>query len=166
MGHFHTWYWSVWPRDYAEVTQSSLHVGYDLPIGTHFFHTETSFIHPTVLTFRGHFSETTTLILVFNYMFAVASSSTMPHISFHPKNEFEDAFNHIYDFLGISMSFSSIFQMETNTISIHAPSMTSIDHSCPRWGQAPVMDPSVDDDKNQMPEGVQALVQRSERLQL
>ena len=99
-------------------------------------------------------------IPVFGYTFSVGSSSVMPHISFQLNNEFEDDFAHIYDFLGILIDFSPVFQIDANTIPINVPSTTSIDRYCPNCYQTIMVDPSVDDEENPMLEGVQALSQR------
>ena len=72
----------------TKITQTSSLSEYDPPIGTYFPHTETLFTPLTVSAFRGHFSETPTLIPVFDYMSTTAPSSTMPDTLFHRQNEF------------------------------------------------------------------------------
>ena len=69
-------------------------------------------------------------------------------------------------FLGTSAGFSPVLHMDNNSVSISAPFQMSIYGSCPRCGQTPMFDPSVDDDDDQTPEQVHALPRRSERLQL
>ena len=54
------------------------------------------------------------------------------------------------------MDFSPVFEMDADSIPIHAPSTTSTDRSCSRYGQTPIVDSSVDDEEDQMREGVHA----------
>ena len=150
----------------TEFTQISSHVGYDPPIGTHFPHTATFFPPPTLLTFGCHFNITLTSISVFGYTVAATLSSATPYTSFHPINEFEDDLTYIFNFLGTLMDFSPAFQMDADSALVYALSTMSIDRFCLRCSQTPVVDPSVDDEEGQMPEGVQTPPRRSERLHL
>lgn len=64
------------------------------------------------------------------------------------------------------MGFSPVFQMKIDRVPVHVPFLTFKDRCCLRYSQTPMVNPSIEDEEDQMLEGVHALSWRSERLQL
>ena len=145
-----------------DIMQISSLSGYDPPIGTHFSHNEAFFTPLTVPTFGGHFSDTPTPIPVFGCTSAAALSSTMIDTTMCPEIQFQDNFDQMHHFIGFSAGFSPALHMDDDSVPISAPFEAPIHGSCPRCGQTPVFDLSIDDDDDQMPEQVRALPRRSE----
>ena len=116
--------------------------------------------------FGSHFSDTPSFIPVFGYTFAAAPSSTMLDTTMCPEIKFQDNLDQLYHFLEISAGFSPVLHLDDDSVPISAPFEAPIHGSCPRCGQTPVFDPSVDDDDDQIPEQVYAPPWRCERLQL
>ena len=83
-----------------------------------------------------------------------------------PEIKFQDNLDQMYHFLEISAGFSPVLHMDDDSVPISALFQALIYGSCPRCGQTPVFDPSVDDDDDQTLEQVHASLRRSERLQL
>ena len=114
--------------------------------------------------FGGHFSNTPTPIPVFGYTSAAASSSTMIDTTMCLEIQFQDNLDQMHHFVGISAGFSPALHKDDDSVPISASFRAPIHGSCPRCGQTPVFDPSVDDDDDPTPEQVHALPRRSERL--